>query len=147
MWVAPRWYDKGMRVLGVDPGSRRVGLALSDEDGCIASPHETLEGGRLVERVAARAQELEVGRVVIGLPLTLEGREGEAARRARRFAARVGELSGLPVTLWDERLSTRAAERSLIEGNVRRSRRRGLVDRVAAAVVLQSYLDAQREGA
>jgi putative Holliday junction resolvase len=136
-----------MRTLGVDPGSRRVGLSLSDEDGTIASPHATLEGQRLDEQVAEKARALGVERIVVGLPLTLEGREGEAARRARRFAARVAELSGLPVTLWDERLTTRAAEQSLLEGNVRRGRRRELVDRVAAALLLQSYLDAQRERA
>ncbi|MDH5675751.1 MAG: Holliday junction resolvase RuvX [Myxococcales bacterium] len=137
-----------MRALGVDPGARRVGLALSDEDRILASPHSTLEVGGLedaVQRVVAAAAELEAGTLVVGLPLRLDGSEGQSAFRVRRFAAAVAERSGLEVVLWDERLSSAAAERALREGGVSGRRRRGLTDRVAAALLLQSYLDAQRD--
>lgn len=139
-----------MRVMGIDPGARRVGLAVSDDDGRIASPHATLavqSVAGVAAEIAAVAARLEVERLVVGLPLRLDGGEGEAARRVRVLVARIGEHCSLPVTLWDERLTTRAAERALREGNVRGSKQRALVDQVAAAVLLQSYLDAQRSAA
>ena len=137
-----------MRMLGVDPGARRIGLALSDEDAQIASPHATVEVQgleRALREVAAIAAELGVERVVVGLPLRLDGGEGEASRRARQFAARLGSLTQLPIVLWDERLTTRSADRALGEAGVRGGKRRQLVDRVAAALILQSYLDAHSE--
>jgi putative Holliday junction resolvase len=137
-----------MRLLGVDPGARRIGLALSDEDAQIASPHSTVEVQgleRALREVAALAVRLEAERVVVGLPLRLDGSEGEAARRARLFAERLGTLTQLPIVLWDERLTTAAAERALSAGGVRGSKRRQVVDRVAAALILQSYLDAQHD--
>jgi len=136
-----------MRVLGIDPGARRVGLALSDDEGRIASPHATLEVksvAAVAAAIAAAASALEVERLVIGLPLQLDGREGESARRVRALAAKIAERCALPVVFWDERLSTRAAERALREGGVRGAKQRALVDQVAAALLLQSYLDAQR---
>jgi putative Holliday junction resolvase len=142
--------NAGMRLLGVDPGARRIGLALSDEDGEIASPHSTVQvqgQERALREVAAAAARLEVGCVVVGLPLRLDGSEGEASRRARQFAQRLGELTQLPIVMWDERLTTLSAERALAEAGVRGSKQRQLVDRVAAALLLQSYLDAQRERA
>ncbi len=138
-----------MRSLGVDPGSRRIGLAISDEDGLIASPLSTLQGGGDVERVArallAEAGRLQAQRLVVGLPLRLDGSEGEAARRSRRLAERLRALGAPEVVLWDERLSTKSAERALGEAGVRGSKRRERVDRVAAALILQGYLDAERE--
>jgi putative Holliday junction resolvase len=136
----------GMRLLGIDPGARRIGLALSDEDAVIASPHSTVEVQgleRALREVAALAAKLGVERVVIGLPLRLDGSEGEASRRVRLLADRLGVLTQLPIVLWDERLTTRAADRALSEAGVRGSKRRQVVDRVAAALILQSYLDAQ----
>ena len=138
-----------MRVLGIDPGARRVGLALSDDEGRIASPHATLQvksSAGVAAEIAALALALEVEHLVIGLPLRLDGSEGESARRVRVLVAKIGEHCALPVTLWDERLSTRAAERALREGGVRGAQQRALVDQVAAALLLQSYLDAQRPG-
>jgi putative Holliday junction resolvase len=137
-----------MRVLGVDPGSRRVGLAVSDEDGRLASPHGTIAGGdvgRVAQALAAEAAQLEVQTVVIGLPLRLDGSEGEAARRARQLAGRLAALCSLELVLWDERLTTKAAVRALSEAGVRGKKQRERVDRVAAAFILQSYLDAERE--
>jgi putative Holliday junction resolvase len=136
-----------MRVLGVDPGARRIGLALSDEDGCFASPHATLPGGALeasARSISDAARALQAERIVVGWPLSLDGTEGEAARKARLLSERVRELSGLPVVLWDERLTSRAAERELRASGMSRERRRAATDRVAAALLLQSYLDAER---
>jgi putative Holliday junction resolvase len=133
-------------MLGVDPGERRIGLAVSDDAGEIASPHATVDvRGReqAVRDVAAAAAQLAVERIVVGLPLKLDGSEGEASRRARGFAERLRALTGLDIVLWDERLSSRAAERALRESGMRGDKRRQTVDRVAAALILQSYLDAQ----
>jgi putative Holliday junction resolvase len=132
-------------MLGVDPGARRIGLAISDDEGEIASPHATVEvraREQAAREVAEAAASLGVGRIVIGLPLTLEGVEGEAARRTRGFAQQLRALTSIEIVLWDERLSSRAAERALREAGVRGGKRRQTVDRVAAALILQSYLDA-----
>lgn len=137
-----------MRILGVDPGSVRVGLALSDADGVIASPHATLEPrGRehAATLVADAVRATGAERVVVGLPLRLDGDESESTRQARWLAARIGEVAGIPVVLWDERLTSAAAERHLAGAGVPGKRRRGMVDRVAAALLLQSYLDAHAE--
>ena len=140
-------YDADMRLLGVDPGARRIGLALSDPDGLIATPLSTLSAANplLAARlVAAEAIRLQVEKIVLGLPLHLDGREGDAARRSRLMAERLRALTALPVVLWDERLTTVAADRALREGRVRGKKRKMLVDQVAAALLLQSYLDAER---
>jgi|SRR4051812_2079514 putative Holliday junction resolvase len=137
-----------MRLLGVDPGARRIGLAVSDPDAEFASPHATVDvqsRARAAHDVAAAAARLEVTKIVVGLPLRLDGSESESSRLARAFAEELRSLTGLEVVLWDERLSSRAAERALREGGVRRNKRRQTVDRVAAALILQSYIDAQRE--
>ncbi|MGD8861685.1 MAG: Holliday junction resolvase RuvX [Myxococcales bacterium] len=141
-----------MRVLGVDPGARRIGVAVSDEDGVLASPVRTLEvrGGaaglsRALDSLARIVRDQQASEVVIGLPLKLDGREGEAARRARRFASGLEGRVDVRVVLWDERMTTLQAERALREGGVRGGRQRQVVDQVAAAVILQSYLDARRE--
>jgi len=136
-----------MRFLGIDHGERRVGLAVSDESGSIAHPRDTWvrkDPEQLLVRLAAFVREEEVERIVVGLPLTLEGREGASARRARRFAEKLGERTGLEIVLWDERLSSVAAERSLREAGVSAKKQKGLVDRVAAALLLQSYLDSRQ---
>lgn len=136
-----------MRALGVDPGSRRIGLALSDEEGIIASPLGTVQvtareqGAR---EVAELAQQHAVSVIVVGLPLRLDGSEGEAARLSRWFAQRLNTLSKIRVELWDERMSTLAAERALRGAGVRGAAQRGKVDRVAAALLLQSFLDAKQ---
>ena len=138
------------RALGVDLGQRRIGLALSDPGGVIASPHSVLARGRdhSADHAAIFAVAREVGAVaiVVGLPLSLSGRQGPAARAA---LAEIDELraaagSELPVETCDERLTTVVAERALIEGGVRRVRRRDVIDKVAAAVMLQSWLEARR---
>lgn len=136
-----------MRTLGIDHGERRVGIALSDDEGMIAQPHDTWERkdvDALLDRLAAFVRDQDVGAVVVGLPLSLEGREGASARRARRFAERLGERIGFEVVLWDERLTTAAAERSLSKAGVSARDQKSVVDKVAAALFLQSYLDSRR---
>jgi putative Holliday junction resolvase len=137
-----------MRVLGIDPGLRRIGLAISDETGLIATPLTAIAvsgAEQIVAKLAVEVVRLEVERVVVGLPLRLDGRESDAARAARKLSSRLAEASGLQVVLWDERLSTKAAERALREGGVRGAKRRAAVDSVAATLILQSYLDAELE--
>ncbi|MCA9531750.1 MAG: Holliday junction resolvase RuvX [Myxococcales bacterium] len=139
-----------MRILGVDPGEARVGLAWSDDARRLALPLATVPGAgghdAVAERVEAALGAERPGEIVVGLPLTLEGAEGASARRARAFAAALAARFDCPVELWDERLTTVAAERSLRAANVRGRAQRHLVDQSAAALLLQSYLDAKAEG-
>ncbi len=134
------------RVLGIDVGSVRIGLAVSDETRTVATPVATVPNkpGSLWTRLEREMEDRHVDRVVIGLPRKLDGTEGEAAAGARRFAAELERRTTAAVELWDERFTTTIAERSLIESGVRRKRRREVVDSVAAAVLLQSWLDARR---
>lgn len=133
-----------MKVLGVDPGQRRVGLAVAEADVGVALPLRTVPGGaRAVEAVAEAVRTEGIDEVVVGLPLRLDGTEGTAARRARRFGEALGRATGKPVRFWDERLTTVAAERSLTEMGVRGRNRRDVVDQSAAALLLQGYMDAR----
>lgn len=134
------------RILGLDYGTRRIGVAVSDPSHLTAHPLCVIRTERtdVGARLRALVAEHDVERIVVGLPVSLSGEEGPAAARARRFAASVAETTGLPVDLSDERFTTRTAEEALIEGRVRRRRRRDLVDKVAAAVMLGHYLDGLR---
>ena len=136
-----------MRILAVDPGSKRVGLAVSDPTGTIATAVATLAAApvdTLPARIAAAAREHEAERILVGLPLRMDGKRGPEAAAAERLASDVRQAAGLPVETMDERLTSVAAERSLIEGGVRREKRRATVDRVAAVLLLQGYLDRRR---
>ncbi|TVQ97512.1 MAG: Holliday junction resolvase RuvX [Deltaproteobacteria bacterium] len=136
-----------MRALALDIGSVRLGLAISDADGRMAFPLETLPArpaDRAAREVARIVREREVEHVVVGLPLDLSGREGAAVRRTRRFVDTLrAHLGDIPVSEWDERLSSAAAERALLDLDVRRQRRREVVDQVAATLFLQAFLDAR----
>jgi putative holliday junction resolvase len=138
------------RVLGIDAGERRVGLALSDELRLLASPLNVLDRrhgvASVLEAIAALAVREQVKHVVVGLPLNADGSVGPQAQRATRFAEAVEQATGLPVQLWDERLTTHQAEALLrAQGrNMRRLRAKGHIDAVAAAVILQDYLDAEQ---
>ncbi len=132
------------RLIGVDPGTRTFGLALSDLSRMIATPLETIrrtkfavDAARLLDLAAAHG----AAGFVVGLPAHLDGREGPRAQSARAFARNVNRLSALPVLLWDERFSTAAAERVLLEADASRRRRAEVIDKVAAAVILQGALD------
>jgi putative Holliday junction resolvase len=141
-----------MRVLAVDPGTVRVGLALSDESATLATPLRTLDASpRLADAIAEVARAEGAGRIVVGLPRRLDGGEGEEAAAARRLAGELTRTSGLPVELWDERFTSLMAERALVESRPRRGRRAGAqrreaTDRVAASILLQSYLDRGKAG-
>jgi putative Holliday junction resolvase len=138
-----------VRVLAIDPGSKRIGLAVSDPLGKIAQPltripadpAETLPG-----RLAELARELEADLVVVGLPRRMDGSSGPEARAARELAARLRQDTGLPVTLVDERLTSVAADRALLAAGHRRRRRRELTDAVAAALILQTFLESRGPG-
>lgn len=139
-----------MRVMGLDVGERRIGVALSDPLGSFALPHTTVtvEGRkRDVLRLAAIARDHEVSALVVGLPLHMHGEEGEAAGKARRLGNALGAALGLEVTYWDERLTTVQAERTLIDGGMRRRDRKGVIDQVAAVLILQAYLDSRSPAA
>jgi putative holliday junction resolvase len=139
---------RDLRALGVDLGSRRIGVALSDSAGTLATPYEVVvrcgDEARDHQRLAALAEEAGAKVVVVGLPLSLDGSEGPAARHAKEEADRLAKVVGVPVERFDERLTTVSAERDLRAGGLRSRARRQVVDKVAAAVMLQSWLDARR---
>ena len=138
-----------MRVLAVDPGSRRVGLAVSDPTGTIAQALATIAAeprATLPRRLAQVARENEVTRIIVGLPLRMDGTHGPEAVASRELAAELRKAAAMPVELEDERLTTAAAERSMIAGGVRREKRRVSIDAVAATLLLQSHLDRKRNG-
>jgi len=135
-----------MRVLGVDFGERRIGLAISDPSGLIAQTWGIIErasDAQAAERVAQVAGELGAETILLGLPLTAGEAEGAQARRVRRFGALLGEKTSIPIVYWDETLTSVDAMRLLYERGTRRGRRRQPVDAIAAAVLLQAYLDVQ----
>jgi putative Holliday junction resolvase len=140
----------GQRLLGLDPGSRTIGLALSDVGLLLASPYASLRRGKLAANaaeIAKIARREGVGGLVVGLPLSLDGTAGPAAQAARDWTHALTAATGLPAALWDERLSTAAVTRTLIEGaDLSRARRAEVVDRMAAAWLLQAALDASRPG-
>lgn len=138
------------RILGIDYGERRMGVAVSDEAGIIALPLcvVPVRGPRQAADETARLiQEKQAGRVVIGLPLNMNGSRGPAAEAVEQFVAKLRALTALPVETWDERLSSRAAERILVEADVRRAKRKTVIDQLAAQIMLQSYLDRQAASA
>jgi len=142
-----------LRVVGLDLGRRRIGVAVSDASGTVASPHSVLErrGDTSTDRaadyatIAALVAELGAERVVVGLPLSLDGTVGPAARSVRDEIEVLAAVLPVPVQAHDERFTTVTAERALTVQKVRARDRRRVVDKVAAAVILQSWLDATRD--
>lgn len=132
------------RILALDPGTKRIGVALSDELGWTAQPLETFERKSLnvdVAHINELVRRHEVREIVIGMPIQLNGRMGPAAQSVQQFLEALQAAVGVPVVAWDERLTTKAAEQMLIEADVSRKKRKGAVDRVAAALLLKSYLE------
>jgi putative Holliday junction resolvase len=130
-------------LLGLDLGERRVGVAVSDDTGVIASPDRIVDLGRFtLADVAALAAELAVDGIVVGLPKGMRGDEGHQAREVRAMAADIGRHVALPIVFWDERLTSAIADRALASSGKSTRDRRGRLDAIAAAVMLQSYLDA-----
>ena len=138
----------GARLIGIDVGTKTLGLALSDVSRTIASGLETIrrtkfkaDAARLVELV----REHKVGGFVIGLPISLDGSAGPRAQASRSFARLIGPLAEVPVLMWDERLTTAEAERLLIEADASRRRRAAVIDKMAATLILQGALDRMRQ--
>lgn len=133
------------RLMGLDVGERRIGVALSDALGRLASPLTTIGArDRPIERIGRLVQEHDVATLVVGLPLTLRGEVGPQAQVVQKFAAELEAALGLPVHLFDERLTTAAADQLLREMGVKPEKRKLQLDQVAAAIILQDYLDQQR---
>jgi putative Holliday junction resolvase len=132
-----------MAIAALDLGKRRIGIAIADNEGLAVHPLSAIERRSLVrdlESIRARLVEFEVSQVIVGLPLNMDGSVGPAARAAETFAARLHEACGLPVELFDERLSSFEAEERLRELSGKRARDKGTVDAVAASVILESWL-------
>jgi putative holliday junction resolvase len=138
---------KGARLLGVDLGEKTIGLALSDVGRSIATPLETIRRSKFTpdaERIRALAARFEIGAIVVGLPLNMDGSEGPRAQATRAFVRNLARLLGLPIVFWDERLSTAAVTRTLLDADASRARRGEVVDKMAAAYILQGALDRLR---
>lgn len=134
----------GARLLGLDVGTKTIGMALSDVTHSIATPYETIRRTKFTEDVKLIFKAIEangVGAVVIGLPINLDGSEGPRAQSTRAFARNLASRVNRPLAFWDERLSTAAVERHLIEADASRKRRAEVIDRMAAAYILQGALD------
>jgi len=132
-----------MRILGVDHGRQRIGLAISDETGTVAQSIGYVRAN--ISEVIRVATERQAGQFVVGLPRRLDGTASEQTESTLAFIAALERTTKLPVLRWDERLTTAQATRVLIEGNVRRKDRKELVDQLAAQLMLQCYLDAHAE--
>jgi putative Holliday junction resolvase len=133
------------RLLGIDVGGKRIGVAVSDDLGLVASPVAMVpRGPRSGREIRDHATRLGVVGVVVGLPVGMSGREGPQAAEVREFIASVASELDVPVTYWDERLTTSIAEKTLIASGARRDKRKSQVDAMAAAVILQGYLDSQQ---
>jgi len=135
-----------MRVLALDVGDKRIGVAISDPSQVLARGLKVIQRGSRQEdfvAVARLVEEYEVERVVVGYPRSLDGTAGEQAEKVERYAAGLAEVLTVPVLLWDERFSTVSAERLMREAGLRGKRKRERIDAVAAAVILQAYLDSR----
>lgn len=135
---------RGMRVIGLDLGTKTIGVAISDVERRIASPLETIARTKFTkdaQRIRDQVDRFGVGAIVCGLPVNMDGTEGPRAQATRAFVRNLGQTTSLPIALWDERLSTAAVTRILLEADASRRRRAEVVDRLAAAYILQGVLD------
>lgn len=138
---------RGQRFMGLDLGSKTIGLALSDITLTVASPLETIKRVKFsvdIARLLELATKHEIGGFVVGLPVNMDGSEGPAAQSARAFGRNLEKLSPIPLTFWDERMSTAAVTRTLLEADASRARRAEVVDKMAAAYILQGALERLR---
>jgi putative Holliday junction resolvase len=136
-----------LRYLCLDPGRKRIGVAVSDETGLIASPVGVIQVGdraQVFKQVLRHIEEQEAGKLIIGLPLHMNGDEGIEAARARDFARQLSKLTKIPIDFMDERLTSVEADRLMQEAGVKREKRKAKIDARAAAIILQTYLDAER---
>ena len=138
------------RIMGLDYGSKTVGVAISDELGITAQGVETItrsEEGKLrrtLARIAELSQEYRINRIILGYPKNMDNSAGARVKKTEEFADMVRRRTGLPVVFWDERLTTVSAERVLMESGVRREKRKAVIDKSAAVLILQNYLDSGR---
>jgi putative Holliday junction resolvase len=142
--VAEWGFDICMRILALDHGTKRIGVAVSDELKMLAQPLEYIPAepfAEFLERLRELLQEKQVEMVLVGMPRNMDGSYGPAALKVQDFVAALKAAITVPVQTWDERLTSVQANRLLIEGNVRRQKRKEKVDKMAAAILLQAYLD------
>jgi len=135
-----------MRILALDHGTRRIGVAVSDETKTIAQPLEYIPAepfAAFLERLKVLLADKEVDCILLGLPRNMDGSYGPAAQKVEAFASALKSALTIPIKMWDERLTSTMANRILIQGHVRRQQRKEKVDKMAAAILLQSYLDVQ----
>jgi putative Holliday junction resolvase len=132
-----------MRSLGIDHGSVRTGLALSDELGMFASPFETVETPKVIDRIVQIVAEKKVHIIVVGMPRNMDGTYGPKCDEVKAFIEKLKTRCSIEIRTFDERLTTRSAERILIEADVSRKKRKELIDKVAAQQILQGFLDSQ----
>ena len=140
----PPLLSREARLLGLDVGTKTIGMSLSDVTRSVATPYHTVRRTKFTEdakAIEAAIEEHYVGAVVIGLPFNLDGSEGPRAQSTRAFARNLAARIAVPILFWDERLSTAAVERHLIEADASRKRRAEVIDRMAAAYILQGALD------
>lgn len=138
---------RGQRLMGLDLGSKTIGLSLSDVTLTVASPLETIRRTKFsadVIRLLELAAKHNIGGFVVGLPINMDGTEGPAAQSARAFARNINKLTPIPLAFWDERMSTAAVTRTLLEADASRARRAEVVDKMAAAYILQGALERLR---
>lgn len=136
-----------MRVMGLDIGDKRIGIAVSDEMGLTCQPIATLTRQGLQNDLQSLREHIDarqISQIVAGLPRNMNGTYGPQAEKVKEFANALREISKVPVTFWDERLTTLEANRTLIAGNVSRQKRKNVVDKIAAVLILQGYLDHAR---
>ncbi len=136
-----------MRIMGLDLGDKKIGVALSDPLGWTAQGLEVIpskgSAGADIKKIKEIAGKYKVKKVVVGFPINMNGSPGPRAEKARAFADLLTKALNLPVEMWDERLTTMAAEKLLIKADVRRAKRRRVIDKIAASLILQNYLDFQ----
>jgi len=134
------------RILGIDYGEKRIGLAISDPSGTVATPLRVIQVSSqdaILRDICACMETYAVERVVVGLPMRMDGSLGPAAEKTRAFVERLSAVTPVPIDSWDERFSTVSAQQALIEGGTRRKKRKEVVDKLAAQIFLQHYLDAR----
>jgi len=138
-----------MRILGLDVGEKRIGIAVSDPMGWTAQSHSVLHRKQRIEDyryLGKLVQELEVEKIIIGFPRNMNGTIGPKALEIQDFARELGQYTTVAIEFWDERLSTRSAERVLLEADISRRKRKQIIDKLAAAHILQAYLDSVSKG-
>lgn len=138
--------DKDMRIMGIDYGTKRIGVAISDPSATMAHPLDTIpvrEDGSHLDLLGKVVRDYEITKVVVGLPVNMDGSMGESARKVTEWAQALEHSLGLPVELWDERLTTSEAHELLIRLEVKGRKRRHIIDKIAASIILQDYLEAK----